>query len=141
LNSVTTIPDTAIQFGGVYLNAVAGKPSLFRYNTVYKNSGPGLVCGGAYPVKGVLVAGNSTAEVVMCNFEAASSQVPGVGMAYDPKFDVSDSKNPYRLSLMSPCVDRGSTTDFPPDDIDGKPRPSPAGRPADCGAHEYAAPP
>lgn len=142
-NRLATIPNAngpAIEYGGVYLGGVPTGRRVFRNNTVYLNEGPGLVCGGAYPVTGVLVTGNTTSDVVTCNFDPLSSEVPGraVVPAYDPLFDTRDAKNPYRLTSMSTCVNRGvATNDAPPDDIDGNARP--IGGTSDCGAHEFGA--
>jgi hypothetical protein len=126
-NDGTTAP---VAFGGVYLKSRAGKPAVFRHNTVYGNLGRGLVCDGPYTIKGVLIANNTTSQVVACDF-GTTSEVPGTGTLYDPSFD---PVSPYHLTSASSCVDKAGTADVPPDDIDGNPRPS--GLFADCGAHE-----
>jgi len=118
-------------FGGVYLGGVATKPMVFRNNTIYQNGGPGLVCGGPYVVRGLLVASNMTSQITGCDFGDQSSSVDAI----DPQFDLY---KPYHLTAGSRCVDMGSLTDFPPDDLDGNPRPS--GARSDCGAVEFQHP-
>ncbi|MEO5768032.1 MAG: right-handed parallel beta-helix repeat-containing protein [Polyangia bacterium] len=131
-----------IEYGGAYLGGLANKLAVFRFNTVYGNKGPGLVCGGTYPVKGLLVAGNTTAQVVTCDFSDNTSEVPGAATVYDPKFDTTNTRNPYRLTRQSTCVNKAGnmSSDSPPDDIDGNPRPASPMTRLDCGASEYQGP-
>ncbi|MEP6651935.1 MAG: right-handed parallel beta-helix repeat-containing protein [Myxococcales bacterium] len=141
LATIVSPGGTAIEYGGAYLGGLANKLAVFRFNTVYGNKGPGLVCGGAYPVKGLLVAGNTTPQVVTCDFNDGTSEVPGSASVYDPKFDTTDTRNPYRLTAQSSCVNKAGSmaSDSPADDIDGNPRPAPPMTPLDCGASEYQA--
>jgi hypothetical protein len=121
-----SVPGTT--FGGVYLSAAPGKPQRFLNNTIVGNKATGLYCAGAYPVKGILANGNSVREVFTCAPEASSLEPP----QFDPA-------RPYHLTPSSPCVNKGDPTEFPPDDIDGEPRPQ-MGL-SDCGADELKAQP
>jgi hypothetical protein len=118
--------DTGTTYGGIYLKAAPGKPAVFRNNTVVDNEAIGLVCGGAYLVKSLLVANNAVEQVFGCT--ATTSKVGG-NPAFDPL-------KPYHLTATSPCVNAGDPMDFPPDDLDGDVRPLPAGSVSDCGADE-----
>jgi hypothetical protein len=128
-NLAATAP---VAFGGVYLKSAAPKPAVFRNNTIYANGAVGLVCDGTYPVRGLLVANNTGGQVTSCDFSDNSSVVVGTAGA-DAHFDAT---RPYHLTADSQCVDVGNTTDFSNHDLDGNPRPSPAGGRSDCGAHE-----
>ena len=66
---------TPVAFGGVYLKAGVGTPKQFRNNTVYANAGPGLVCDGVYPVRGLLVMNNVGGQITACDFADLSSFV------------------------------------------------------------------
>jgi hypothetical protein len=127
-NKGALVPNTATSFGGVYLRPAPGKPSVFRHNTIVDNEVIGLLCAEALPVKSLLVANNAVEQVLTC--VPASSMVGG-----DPKFDPA---RPYHLTPASPCVAAGDMTDFPGTDLDGDPRPLPAGTRTDCGADELS---
>lgn len=128
-NAAATTP---VAFGGVYLKTGVGARAQFRNNTIFANAGPGLVCDGTYPVRGLLVANNATGQVTGCDFSDTSSVV-----ATSPISSPFDPTRPYRLTATSmECVDRGNTTDFSNHDLDGNPRPSPANGRPDCGASE-----
>lgn len=43
----------------------------------------------------------------------------------------------FHLQSTSPCVNTGTATDAPLEDLDGNPRPSPIGGAFDMGAYEY----
>jgi len=116
-----------ITFGGVYLKAADGKPQRFQYNTIAGNKAPGLYCAGEYPVKGILANGNSVREVFNCKTEFSNIEPP-----------LFDMRNLYHLTAGSPCVGKGDPMDFPPDDIDGDPRPQMGT--IDCGADEFKQP-
>jgi hypothetical protein len=123
-NKGAVVPNTATSYGGVYLRSAPGKPTVFRNNTIVDNEVIGLVCAESYPVKSLLVANNAVEQVLGCSPTTSS-----IGVA--PKFD---PLRPYHLTAASPCVDMGDATDFPPDDLDGDPRPQ--GKGSDCGADE-----
>ncbi len=55
----------------------------------------------------------------------------------DPLF-ADPSNNNYRLQFGSPCLNRGTPSGAPVVDIDGNPRPDPAGSSPDMGAYESA---
>ncbi|MES1171812.1 MAG: right-handed parallel beta-helix repeat-containing protein [Bacteroidota bacterium] len=122
-NNGTILPVT---FGGVQLNSPGGATSKFWNNTITGNGAIGLACAGPYPVRGLLLAANTISQISGC-VPDASSLVAG-----DPAFD---PLKPYHLTAASACVNKGGTTDYPPTDLDGKPRPS--GPASDCGAHEF----
>jgi hypothetical protein len=127
-NKGTLVPGSGVSYGGVYLKSAPGKPTLFRNNTVVDNETIGLHCAEPYPVKNLLITNNSVSDVFGCT--PATSKVGG-NPALDPL-------RPYRLTAGSPCVNAGDPMDFPPDDLDGDPRPLPAGGASDCGADELA---
>jgi hypothetical protein len=114
-------------FAGAYLGTPAsGRPRRFRVNTIADHAmGPGLVCAdGTIDVIGLLSANNPFAEVLTCRLlhSSMAGENPMFGM-------------PYRLSALSPCLNRVPASLVPIDDIDGDPRP--LGADADCGADEY----
>jgi hypothetical protein len=116
-------------FGGAYLGPnMLGR---FRHNTVVGNMDRGVVCERpSQALSGVLLFDNLIADQFNCTVTASSSKV-GV----EPMFS-TDPTRPYHLTSSSPCTNAGGTSDFPPDDIDGDPRPQPIGGSSDCGADE-----
>jgi hypothetical protein len=92
---------------------------------VVDNRGYGVYCAAGYPLKGLLASGNLVNDLYQC--QPVSSKV---GEA--PQFDPA---RPYHLTATSPCVNNGDATEFPPDDLDGEPRP--IGARSDCGADEF----
>jgi hypothetical protein len=108
-------------YGGVFLRSAAGKPSVFRYNTIVNNASVGLQCFGNYQTSSLIIAGNATLQFAMCNPTG-----PGV-TSTDPRLDAT-----FHLLPGAPCVNKGAG-DAPPDDLDGDPRPEGM---SDCGADE-----
>jgi hypothetical protein len=117
-------------FGGAYLDQPAGdRPRVFRFNTVIGNESAGVVCPNtSIKVDSSLLFNNGTrvgSNAVVCDASATTNKV-----AVDPLF-----ASPAHLGPNSPCLNAGNTTDFPPEDIDGDPRPQ--GPASDCGADEF----
>ena len=115
-------------FGGAYLGQPAGgRPAVFRFNTVVGNAMVGVLCGtpgGTQVLQSVLLWNNGTDQR---NCRTPNS-LEGMMPAFDPT-------RPYHLTSMSLCKDKGDPAAFPPNDIDGEPRP--AGPRSDCGADEF----
>jgi Right handed beta helix region len=130
-NKGAVVPNTATSYGGVFLKSALGKTTVFRNNTIVDNEVIGLVCAESYPIKSLLVAGNTVQQVLGCT-PTASSRV-----GEPPRFDPNPAR-PYHLTAGSPCVNNGEEKDFPPDDLDGDPRPLDGA--SDCGADEFRAP-
>jgi hypothetical protein len=125
-NMGALVPGSTTFYGGAYLKAAAGGRAMaFRNNTIVDNAVAGLVCAAAYPVKGLLVATNTVAQVLMCSVSASSK------VDVNPGFDPA---RPYHITRMSPCYNAGEMTDHPGEDLDGDVRPQ-GGR-SDCGADE-----
>jgi hypothetical protein len=107
-------------------------PTRLWNATVVQNGSFGVQCGTAgFDLRSLLVSGNRDGSAPfqvdsICGAASHSSTAP-------PDFDPG---RPFRLRATSPCVDQGDPAQSPSDDIDGNPRPSPAGGRSDCGAHE-----
>jgi hypothetical protein len=115
--------------GGGYFEAPAGdRPRLFRFNTVVGNMTTGVVCPATViKIESSLLFNNGAqaqTNAVVCDASASTNKI-GV----DPQF-----ATPFHLGPSSPCLNAGNATDFPPEDIDGDPRPQGPG--SDCGADE-----
>jgi len=78
-------------------------------------------------------AGTSSPTVTYSDVWQASGTYPGTGnINSDPTFVAAGD---FHLQLGSPCIDAGTATGAPSDDIDGNPRP--LGFEFDMGAYEY----
>lgn len=126
-NMGAVVPGSTTFYGGVYLKAAAGRAMVFRNNTIVDNAVGGLICAGAYPVKGLLVGNNAVEQILGCTHGAGSVVTMGMLSGFD-------GARPYHITPTSPCYNAGDPTDFPPDDLDGDSRPQ-GGR-SDCGADE-----
>jgi hypothetical protein len=122
--------DGLTPFGGAYLGAPeAGRPGVFRFNTVIRNEMVGVACGRpsmGQLLDSVLLWENGVDE------RNCQTQYSIAGPENPPLFDPT---RPYWLTDQSPCVDKGNPTSHPPDDWKGESRPG--GARSDCGADEF----
>jgi hypothetical protein len=118
-----------ILWAGARLGDVpTGGLSHFENNTVVGNQSTGVSCAATYAILGSIVHGNMTAQISGC----ATTQPCCGATDPDPALDAN-----FRLMSTSPCIDKlDPTATSPTVDIDGQPRPSPAGGKNDCGADE-----
>ncbi len=92
-----------------------------------------------------IIYNNTGGEIVArdhCNPTVTHSNIKGgyTGMGntnLPPQF-VNPSNGDYHLTNISPCLGRGTLTNYPATDMDGRIRPMPAGTNPDMGAYELA---
>ncbi len=141
--------NNAVAWNGTGIAVMDGSTPLIINNTIVNNqvgihgyektAGRG---GGNATVVNCILWGNGT-EVVLDTLSSASvsysdvegaSVWPGEGnINADPRFADGANKD-FRLTKLSPCVDAGTATDAPAEDLLGNPRPRAGG--FDMGAYE-----
>jgi hypothetical protein len=119
-------------WGGVCIrNLSPGGLRRFLNNTVVMNTPVGIACGDAYPILGSIV-------VPVTNGQATATCA--VTSCCDPGDPALSTANYHLTTASTPCIDKLDPLISTAYDIDGQPRPSPAGGRSDCGADEYVMP-
>ena len=108
--------------------------SRFDYNTVLNNEAPtgasgaaGIDCNSSFEVRNSIVFGNSGAS----GMDVRNCDVSTSSVGVDPML----SDGLHLTAASTCCVDQGTDTDVPADDIDGDDRP--CGEGTDIGADEF----
>ncbi len=108
-------------------------------NTASGSSGGGVSCNDSSPkITNAIIWGNSPSQLPSSGLTVTYSDVEGGytgtdNIASDPQFVDSDNGD-YHLQDSSPCIDAGTSTGAPSDDIDGNERPM--GEGVDMGSDE-----
>ncbi len=104
----------------------------------FSPQGGGVYSPGSAILRNSIVYGNSVSNYHGGSFSysCTSPDPGGVGnITNDPLF-VDAAADDFRLLETSPCIDTGTPTGAPSEDIDGNPRPKDSGY--DMGAYEYS---
>jgi hypothetical protein len=153
--------EPAIIENNLFLDTVENRPSpftfslisspgsLFRYNTIVNTSAvtsatPTMACLNA-TVSDNIFAGNSSQPLLgecipsRCLFDTAGAAAAGQGTGNTTgnttQFFVDPISADFRLALASPAIGLGQSG-LVTTDLDGRPRPQPAGSTPDAGAFE-----
>ncbi|SVB38380.1 uncharacterized protein METZ01_LOCUS191234, partial [marine metagenome] len=117
-----------------------GPFNIVNSNIVNNTGNYGFASAGTSSIKNSIFYGNDGDEIgsftATVTYSLIEDGYPGTGnIDADPLF--ADTANgDYRLSDYSPAIGAGTATGAPTTDIDGTPRPNPAGSSPDMGAYE-----
>jgi len=116
--------------GGIYVSSSSGSAQLsFLNDIIYGNSGnPGSDIWNYWSSASITISHSDLGAV----FGGYTDL--GGNISADPLFR-NPSAGDYHLTAGSPCIDKGTSSGAPPDDIEGTPRPQGGG--VDMGAYEY----